>query len=298
MEGDSNKVPLHMDLLSRLSSMYGHPFSPGDDEWALSRDVVIRIWWLRLYVSDPVNQAFRVCLSVFAQYSASMYCANLCNRFKMLVEGCNNSSEGQIQEITARHIMVYRASLREDQEHFLIILRQLFLKWNELGLSGINPDVIAYFRAAKLRQNRKGHAVATRCPEKGPLTDEERSMVYDALTYAYEDGNIDNETFAICMVFMLTGRRRSQVADLKIRDLKSIDSQDGSSIFLLNIPRRKQRGPWRAESTSLKVVADLGMVLELQIGSVKKRIEIELGHMSPEAVAEFPLFPAWKVIGC
>lgn len=281
---------------TNLQSKYGHPFVLNDDEWILSRDVTINLGWLKYSAGETLEASYRICLSSFARFGASLYCMNINNRFKMLVEEEISKTEGRIIEVTARNIMIYRETLREDQSYFLIALKQLFRRWEELKLPGINRDVYAYFDEARIRPNKKGVAVATQCPHEGPLTDVERSMAYDVLVDAYEDGNIDGETFAICMTLMLTGRRPSQIADLKIRDLKRVESSDGASTYFLNIPRRKQRGSWRAESTPVKLVGDLGLAIELQIKAVRHRITVELGHVPPESVSDFPIFPNWKIV--
>lgn len=159
---------------------------------------------------------------------------------------CN---DGRQSQITPHMLINYRASLDRTTEYYLGALSGFLKRWVELGYDGVDPEVAPLLDSWSLRGNIKGLSVRIKCPNKGALSDLEYEALQHSLLDAYEVNDIELQDFVLVMLFMATGRRPAQLADLKGLDLVQAQSSDGLREFVLKVPRRKQRGVgWRMES--------------------------------------------------
>jgi hypothetical protein len=134
--------------------------------------------------------------------------------------------------------------------------------WVELGHFGIDPEVVPLLNGWRLRGNTKGLAVRITCPKKGALSDLEFAGFQQRLLKAFETGDITLDHFVLVTLFMATGRRPCQLADIKALDFIETRSCDGLSEFVLKVPRRKQRGGrWRAEFKAIALTPEIGMAV-------------------------------------
>ncbi len=104
-------------------------------------------------------------------------------------------------------------------------------------------------------------------PEKGPFTEIELNGIYGALHDAYSQDKIQTRQYVLTLLYMALGPRNIQLAALKIKDLTVLKARDGSSSYLLNVPRAKQRGQNIREALKSRALDhDLGRLLEFHLG--------------------------------
>ncbi|MBD1220621.1 hypothetical protein IDM30_15885 [Acinetobacter seifertii] len=92
-------------------------------------------------------------------------------------------------------------------------------KWHEFGYEGINTDVLEVIKELRVKNAEKGKAVRLLCPYEGPLSDLELKDYTVWLSKEFEEGKISLKEMVIAKLFLATGRRPIQIANLKVKDL-------------------------------------------------------------------------------
>ena len=118
-------------------------------------------------------------------------------------------------------------------------------KWHEFGYEGINTDVLEVIKELRVKNAEKGKAVRLLCPYEGPLSDLEYEGLYSGLSKEFEEGKISLKEMVIAKLFLATGRRPIQIANLKVKDFVGVTVIDGNKFDLLRVPKVKQRDIWR-----------------------------------------------------
>ncbi len=188
----------------------------------------------------------------------------------------------------------YRASLDRENEWKLATIRGFLYKWHDLGYPGIGDDVIDLLKSWTLKGNVKGDAVKRLDPNQGPLTDNELTAFNEGVVRAYEQVKITLDELAICLLISHTGRRPKQVAHTKTCDLDGTKmNKKGEPMFLIYIPRAKQRGEvFRDSFKTFAMSLELWTVLSAQRKNSIASVERTLGYELQEADrAALPLFP-------
>lgn len=121
-------------------------------------------------------------------------------------------------------------------------LRGFFRNWEALGLPGLDAEVVRVLDKVRLKGNRKGEAVRTADSEKGPFTDIELEAIVSALHDAFARDEIDLSDYLLVKMFLTLGARGVQLAALKLCDLSVTLASDGETVYLIQVPRAKQRG--------------------------------------------------------
>jgi len=150
----------------------------------------------------------------------------------------------------------------------------------------------------RLSGNRKGEAVQLRSPTEGALSELEFEALNSALTTAFEMGRVALDDFVLVMLTAFSGRRPSQLGDLKGEDFISSQSIDGLVEFALNVPRRKQRGrPFRTSFKPFALNSDNGSAVAALIANNNARLN-RLNALVPNPLApsDLPLFPDWHMV--
>ncbi len=199
----------------------------------------------------------------------------------------------RIEEVNASHLMAYRASLEEHQDYFMIFPLAMLSVCLDRKYLGVSRDAAIYIDSVSIRPNEKGFAAATLCPVNGPLTEFERADVMDALFGSFEKGTISLMVFSICLLVMFTGRRPSQLADLKIGDLEERESQFGQTEYILHCPRRKQRDGWRAQRKEIKLNKEFWAAISEHARKEVETAVLHLGDIPKEVRLNLPLFIDW-----
>lgn len=212
-------------------------------------------------------------------------------------EGYIFNPESRIWKISREGLISYRSTLSREHEWYLGSLRGFLKPWIKLGYTGINDNVKDLLNNWRLKGNIKGRAVQTLCPTEGPLSDLEFEALHQKLVEGYETNLISAEDFVLARIFITTGRRPAQLADLKIKDLIEAKAKDGLREFLLNVPRRKQRSiNWREQFKPFALTTEIGLLVKNLIENNTLRFLKLFNISSLSNIEELPLFPRWSVI--
>jgi len=193
------------------------------------------------FLSLELQSSLKATMVWFAENRSASHLINMHGRILQFVRhmAATNRSDGA--RITSAAVLNYRSSLAETTAYYLGVVKVLLEKWHKLGYPGIDKDAIALFKEIRIKGNRKGAAVQTRDPVKGPFTNIELEAIQAAVNEAYAAGDLSEAMYLLSWVFMALGQRPAQYAALKVCDVTSITVADGTVAFLLNVPRAKQR---------------------------------------------------------
>jgi integrase len=283
-------------LKALVVSREGYEFDPESDRWRLSRDIVISLAWTRRELSSSLAASFRAALPHYAIVSSAAHTCNISDRFRAFAKW-SNTQDGVLQKISPQLLISYRSTLTRDHEWYLRVISIFLRTWFDLGISGVDSDVLSLLKGLTLRRNVQGRAVQIKCPHKGQLSDLEYEALQERLLAAYQRDEIGLGDFVLVLLFMATGRRPAQLADLKGGDLIEARSSDGLREFVLNFPRRKQRGGgWRTEFKPVALTPEIGLALRgliLHNESVLGSLCSTLPH---DMRKQLPIFPKWRHI--
>lgn len=263
----------------------GSVFDADDDLWAY-RDNAINV---SLNFTDfNCDQRFRESAkSVLIWYAENKSGSHLKNLFERL-QHFLRAFPDPISRIDSAMLLSYRSSLSKGRAWYFGTLSGLLLKWNALGYQGLASDVVPLLKTTRKIGNQKGEAVLTLDSKNGPLTDIETLAVGAALGAAREDGLIDESEYLLAQLFVLLGQRAIQYAALKVCDLHSITAPDGTTSYLLRMPRAKQQDvPSRHAFKDRLLSPRIGEPLYRHCA----RLRSELAHEFPNG-NDIPMFPA------
>lgn len=222
----------------------------------------------------------------YAENMSPNHTQNGFTRIKHFLER-QGTSDGVISEITSAELMNYRSQLGTRTKWYLGTLAGFLKKWHELGIPGVTKDAVAFLSEIRLPGNEKGAAVRTWDPKKGPFTNIEREAIQTALNAAYADGKVSTGDYLLAWLFMLLGPRPTQYSYLKVCDVKTEARKDGSTTYILSVPRAKQRGePPRSSFKERALIPQIGTILMEYAASVAARFAGDL-----EDPTQAPLFP-------
>lgn len=279
------------------TSHEGYTFDPKSSEWKISREHTLNLQWVEELLEVKLAASFLKVAKHYAEKYSAVYTCAQCWKFQHFVKHWRESNAGKLSTISAEALIGYRSTLDREHEYYLGALRGFLKTWIEFGYIGIEESLESLLDNWRLKGNIKGKAVQTLCPIKGPLSDFEFEALHQGLIDAFEAETINIEDFALAQVFLATGRRPAQLADLKIKDFIDVQAQDGHREFLLNVPRRKQRGIyWREQFKPFALSKDNGLLLTSLIEKNKYRLYRLLNTPCLSNFEEFPLFPNWDVI--
>jgi integrase len=278
------------------TSLSGYAFDPHSRKWRISHDNVIYLSWIDDFLNSSLQSGYLSSLQYYAENYSAAHASNLSDRFRAFAK-YTYGKRGLVNRVTADDLINYRSILDREHEWYLAAIKGFLKSWAELGYFGIDEDVPALLDSWKLRGNIKGRAVQTLSLKDGPLSDLEFEAMRQKLIDAFEVGAIGIDDFVLVELFMVTGRRPAQLGDLKARDLVEAKSTDGLSEFILNVPRRKQRGvSWRERFKAFALVPEIGISLKALIDKNRKSFCSNSGIASLKCVDEMPIFPNWGVV--
>ena len=185
----------------------------------------------------------------------------------------------------------WRASLGYSDQHILGGLKGFLLAWHDYGFDGISKEVADLLGGWRIKGNEKGAAVASGCPESGPYTDLELAALFDWANMAVANKDLAFGDYAYLLTLAMTARRPVQIAALRGRDLIQ-ESEQGASMFRLNVPRAKQRGlKFRGAFRSLPIIEDLHLVLQQLHRQSVAAVSAAIGQaLDPALIGEVPVF--------
>lgn len=262
----------------------GYGFDASSDYWRLNKDVQISLI-LPTALDAATEAGFRATLRRYAEEASARHTENMATRFKRFLRDTESS------RVSVTNLINWRANLGTDEQWQLGGLKGFLLAWHDYGFEGISQDVVDLLKGWRILGNEKGAAVATGCPETGPLTDLELAALLDWANMAVVQRNIAFEDYAYLLTLVMTARRPVQIAALRGRDLIQVVGE-GAPLYRLNIPRAKQRGlGFRGTFRSLAILEDLFMVLrQQQKQSVAAASEAIGEALDPALEVEIPVF--------
>ena len=281
-------------LSQTVTSRTGHVFDPTSRIWRISHDNKINLSWVDNLLHHNLRNNSLNLLSYYAEKYSAGHTIHLGDGFRRFAK-FTYEKRGLVEKITSDDIINYRATLDREHEHYLGVLRGFIKSWVDLGYSGVDEDVPSLLDGWRLRGNIKGRAVQTLSPTDGPLSDFEFEGLHQGLIDSFESESINLDDFMLVELFLATGRRPSQLADLKSKDLVEAEASDGLREFVLNVPRRKQRGvDWRGEFKPFALVPEIGIALKALIEKNRLYFVESVGGVSQTNTNELPIFPDWK----
>lgn len=283
----------HQDTAPELTALArtrsGVEFDPRADRW-IYRDATTSInldfgGW-------PTADAFLVSAKLtcmwYAEHKSPSHLKNMHERLRHFLKTICNGRDERLTEITSVDLINYRSTLTHRKSWYLGGLSGFFQKWHDLGYGGVTDDAVALLRQLRISGNRKGEAVLTHDPVQGPFSDLEVESLQAALDRAYAVGDVGMEAYVLTYLFMLLGQRAVQYAALKVHDVGVVRSNDGTFLYMLRVPRAKQRDHLsRSEFRERAVAPQVGKSLIEYCEEVKRRFKDLLDDPSYA-----PLFPS------
>lgn len=287
---DARKLRSSLDdvkSFENVFSTYGYEFYEGDLVWKLSRDVSLNLDFVLSNLDDNYKYGFIKTLSFVCQTRSAGYGKLINGAFVLFLKLTNAKT------INANELINLKSSLTRKNVDTLGTIRTFLKLWHDLGYEGIDESLIDMLYTWRIPGSIKGDVVKRLDPYNGPLTDIELSAFSEGLALAYERSDADLFSYSMIKVFLATGRRPKQIAELKLMDI-----QNEGNKFFLNIPRAKQRtGGFRATFKRFAITPDLNHIVLLHKEEVIKRVEKTLGfRLSDELKLKLPLFPKFSVI--
>ncbi len=210
------------------------------------------------------------------------------NNLKRLLDFISNEEEREIDEIGAHHLMNYRSSLLGHDEWFLGAVSSCLKKWYEMGIPGVTADAVRFLNLIRLKGSEKGKAVLTMDSKDGPFTDIEIQTIREALNDGFSSHRLSLEEYVLAYFFILLGQRKKQFALMKVRDVHIVRKRDGTSEYVIDIPRVKQGTKDQREEFKQRVLTPaFGELLNRYKEEVARRFS---GVIDDPCNA--PLFPA------
>lgn len=266
----------------------GAKFKPSDLKWVLDKDNIVYLDVINGKLCTDAMRGFTQALAVYAETKSASHTRNIADRMTALLK------EAGADRVGATMLINYRASLSRENEWKLATLAGFFKKWCRLGYGGIDENVADLLDDWVLKGNIKGDAVKRLDPTEGPLTDNELAAFNEGMIRAFERGQIKLADLAMALLVSHTGRRPRQLVHLKNVDLEGTKKNSkGEQVFIVNIPRAKQRGEvFRESFKSFVVSRELWLILEAHRRRSISIIEALVGHeLSNSEKAGLPLFP-------
>lgn len=267
----------------------GSAFDPNGDHWEYrdsTKDVSLN--FTRLRTTPNMVAGLKNVLAWYAENKSSDHLINMFMRFQHFLKSTNAVTGNFPSRVTSIDLLNYRASLSKNRMWYLGSLSGLLQKWHEMSIPGVTDDAVSLLKQLQIKGNQKGEAVLTMDPEHGPFTDIEIQALHTALDTAYQVGEIDLDDCVLVLLFLALGQRPIQYAALKLCDVQPDIAKDGAPIYILRMPRAKQRNQMlRAELKDRVLISQIGEKLVQHANEVEQVFSNIL--VDPK---QAPLFPA------
>lgn len=219
-------------------------FEPRAGRWVYrDRSLTVSLNFLHLQkITVGIRASVKATLLWYAENTSAAHLKNMFSHLERFFRVIGSSRHEDLAEITSREILSYRAALSKKDAWYVGSLSGLFQKWHQLGYLGITDEAIVLLKGLRTPGNAKGEAVLTMDIEDGPFTDIEVQAIQSALDRALATAVITLEKWLLVQLYMLLGQRSLQYAALKVRDVHVEWSKDGTPVYMLRVPRAKQRG--------------------------------------------------------
>lgn len=272
---------------NKLTSKAGYVFHFYDENWLLDKNTNLHIALIRGYLNSTDEENFLKVLAEYARKYSSHHVQNIFFRFLHYLRTTETTNIDSISLIN------YRSTLSNNIQWYLGTIRGFLKKWNSLGISGVSDEVIDLLDGWVLKGNIKGDVIKRLDPNKGPLSDIELLGFNEQSVQAYEKDNISLTELAIGLIVSNTGRRPIQISHLRLIDVLNGKNKRGDIVYLINVPRAKQRAiDFRTQFKQFAITEELWVILTAQAELVVRDVEDALGfEIQKNDRLELPLFP-------
>lgn len=271
-----------------IRTLSGIELDPRQDVWGF-RDALntIHLDFREISANTDLVLGAKTVLAWYAENLSSSSVSMSFHRFKYFCKYVSGR-EGALSVIGVPQILSYQSTLGKKKFWMLSLLSLFFRRWYELGLPGVTEDAVKLLNQLRIPGMEKGVAVSTMDPRSGPYTDIEFQAIQSAADYAYAEGKISLSNYVMAMLFMALGMRPVQYAALKVEDFWVSESSDGTNIYILRIPRAKQKKQGvRKQFKERVLIPKIGELLKLHTQNVERQFRGRI-HNPKQA----PLFPA------
>lgn len=286
MMKNNKLIETKSDSLKRLSKQ-GYEFFQNSDSWRLDKDTIINLTTIKNCLKKSTLDGFLKTIAFYAENYSSGYTKNIVAKFRYMMISMG------VSEINPDLLINYRSTLTKNTEWYLGTIKGFLKKWRELGYTGVSDEDIKLLYSWAFKSAAKGDVVKRLDPHKGPLTDIELSAFNEGIIQVFEQNKITISELALALILSNTGRRRIQISHLKIKDIMTGKNLKGELMYLINVPRAKQRGAtFRSEFSQFAITKELWTILNMQSQSVCRQVESIIGFEIPDIDRlELPLFP-------
>lgn len=281
---DRNQIiPARKQLISKG----GYLFYLDDKYWQLDKNTTVLTSAIHGLLESTIEYAYLQVLSFYATNLSAAHTENIHNYILHMLRALGGKA------ITVNMLVNYRALLTSEKEYYLGTIRGFLKKWHELGYRGISDDVIELLDGWTLKGNIKGDVIKRLDPVSGPLSDLELQAFNEGAIQAYENDAISLTDLALGLAISHTGRRPIQLSHLRLKDVLKGSNKKGETIYLLNMPRAKQRATaFRGQFKQFAITHELWVILRAQAEHVARSVENIIGFELQEIDRlELPLFP-------
>lgn len=268
----------------------GYSFDPTASHWKLNKDVLISLN-IPHKIDVITERGFRETLLRYAEEASARHTRNMETRFKRYLKDTNAT------QVTETDLINWRASLDVNEQWQLGGLKGFLIAWHDYGFAGVSKAVVDLLTGWRISGNDKGMAVASGCPETGPLTDLEVSALFGWANEAVAKQEIDFDHYAYLFTLALTARRPIQIAALRGKDL-ILEGGREAAMYSLKIPRAKQRGmKFRGSFRTLPIIEDLYLILKQQHSKSVEALSNVIGQKLGQGLSrEIPIFVNYRAL--
>ena len=283
---------VHLEPAERISKD-GYSFNIHSNHWTLNKDRSIVFTKDVLSMEAKLIDGLRKTLSIYAEEQSAAHASNMYYLFQRLLIDTN------FKVLDEHVILNWRSMLNKDNEYLLGSLRGFLISWNEYGYYGVTTEMVRALEKLTISGNKKGVAVANRCPHSGAFTNNEMLALNNELIRLFKEDNISFTSYAYVSLLQATARRPVQLRQLKSIDLQKIhDTKNNSFNFYLNIPRAKQRGiGFREEFKKLAITEELYLTILNLIEQETRKFSLKFNaELTAEQRSQIPIFIDWAIV--
>lgn len=267
-----------------IAANSGYVFSLLEPSWVLDKNIKLNVWLIleKLHISH--QEYFLKTLSGFAMTRSASYTKKMYWAFYDFVK---NSENGLITDLGIKR---FHAKTIISNIDYIDSIRVFFRKWVDCDYPGVTEQQVNFLYKGKIKRRRIGEMVNTMDLEKGPLIDNDIVNFNEGAMELYRRSEITLADLTMTLITSYTGRRPIQTSHLKLKDILSIFSDDGSEMAL-NYPRAKHGGAFRSEFTKLKIIEDLNdLVVILTEENINLVENVLRRTLTNKEMSEVPLF--------
>ena len=278
----------------KVLSREGYELDVGDTTWVLSRDVTVNLASVRESLDGELRDGFLSVASWYASKFAPGTVEAALREFGKLIAFLTHRAD-RVVCLCPTDLINYRNTLSEQEQCRLSALVTLLRHWARLQAPGIDKEVLKTICKWKVKSSPKGVAVRTRCPKKGPLSQLEYEGLTDRLVQAFSDRAVSLGSYVLTDFLISTGRRPSQLGDIKLVDIERPDAsvQEECGLIVL-VPRRKQGRTWRSEFKPAYLNHEKAAPMVELVEHTTRRMKRLWPALSQDDIDQAPLFPSWR----